>query len=81
MTYAMRSTARWWLGQEGWKDDFNRGLAMARDADSISKAVVIVYTYYNAIGIGVIVITPSHNPPRFGGFKYDPPHGDQRTLM
>src|SRR5271169_5251084 len=23
-----------------------------------------------------IVITPSHNPPRFGGFKYDPPHGE-----
>src|SRR5215510_1820533 len=22
-----------------------------------------------------IVITPSHNPLRFGGFKYDPPHG------
>src|SRR5262249_33034963 len=22
-----------------------------------------------------IVIPPSHNPPRFGGFKYDPPHG------
>ena len=22
-----------------------------------------------------IVITPSHNQPRFGGFKYDPPHG------
>lgn len=22
-----------------------------------------------------IVITPSHNPPRFGGFKYDPPRG------
>jgi len=22
-----------------------------------------------------IVITPSHNPPQFGGFKYDPPHG------
>src|SRR5215472_10672006 len=22
-----------------------------------------------------IVITPSHKPPRFGGFKYDPPHG------
>ena len=22
-----------------------------------------------------IVITPSHNPPEFGGFKYDPSHG------
>ncbi len=22
-----------------------------------------------------IVITPSHNPPQYGGFKYDPPHG------
>jgi len=22
-----------------------------------------------------IVITPSHNPPKFGGFKYNPPHG------
>jgi phosphoglucomutase len=22
-----------------------------------------------------IVITPSHNPPRYGGVKYDPPHG------
>jgi phosphoglucomutase len=22
-----------------------------------------------------IVVTPSHNPPADGGFKYDPPHG------
>ncbi len=22
-----------------------------------------------------IVVTPSHNPPRDGGFKYNPPHG------
>ena len=22
-----------------------------------------------------IVITPSHNPPKYGGFKYNPPQG------
>ena len=22
-----------------------------------------------------IIVTPSHNPPRDGGFKYNPPHG------
>lgn len=27
-----------------------------------------------------IVITPSHNPPRFGGFKYNPPNGGPAPL-
>lgn len=33
---------------------------------------------YNAAGgasADGIVVTPSHNPPRDGGFKYNPPHG------
>jgi phosphoglucomutase len=40
---------------------------------------------YNAAGVSTgstsggqadgIIITPSHNPPRDGGFKYNPPHG------
>jgi phosphoglucomutase len=33
---------------------------------------------YNATGRGTadgIVVTPSHNPPGDGGFKYNPPHG------
>jgi phosphoglucomutase len=28
-----------------------------------------------------IVITPSHNPPKYGGFKYDPPHGGPADIQ
>ena len=42
---------------------------------AISHAIV----KHNRSGAGAradgIVITPSHNPPRDGGFKYNPPHG------
>ncbi|MDF1477885.1 phosphoglucomutase (alpha-D-glucose-1,6-bisphosphate-dependent) [Leifsonia sp. H3M29-4] len=42
---------------------------------ALSRAIVV----YNAAGhddlADGIVITPSHNPPRDGGFKYNPPHG------
>ncbi len=52
--YAMRSTARWWLGQAGWRSDFDCAVAMARDADPLSQAMVVAYTYANAITCGVI---------------------------
>ncbi len=42
---------------------------------AISHAIV----KHNRGGVGTqadgIVVTPSHNPPRDGGFKYNPPHG------
>jgi phosphoglucomutase len=42
---------------------------------ALSHAILV----YNAAGhddqADGIVITPSHNPPRDGGFKYNPPHG------
>lgn len=42
---------------------------------AVSRAILA----YNAAGhpdqADGIVVTPSHNPPRDGGFKYNPPHG------
>ncbi|MDN5769698.1 MAG: phosphoglucomutase (alpha-D-glucose-1,6-bisphosphate-dependent) [Microlunatus sp.] len=44
---------------------------------AVSRAIVV----HNATKTGSdpdadgIVVTPSHNPPRDGGFKYNPPHG------
>ncbi|MEQ1736153.1 MAG: phosphoglucomutase (alpha-D-glucose-1,6-bisphosphate-dependent) [Rhodoglobus sp.] len=47
---------------------------------ALSRAII---SHNRALGKGAkpqaqadgIVITPSHNPPRDGGFKYNPPHG------
>jgi phosphoglucomutase len=42
---------------------------------AISNAI-IAYNRGRTSGLADgIVITPSHNPPEFGGFKYNPPHG------
>ncbi|OYO19294.1 phosphoglucomutase, alpha-D-glucose phosphate-specific [Enemella dayhoffiae] len=42
---------------------------------AVSRAIIV----HNVSGRGGkadgIVVTPSHNPPRDGGFKYNPPHG------
>lgn len=37
---------------------------------------ILTYNCGRAVGLADgIVITPSHNPPEDGGFKYNPPHG------
>jgi len=47
---------------------------------AVSRAIVVHNAARPSTGSGGgqadgIVVTPSHNPPRDGGFKYNPPHG------
>ncbi len=41
----------------------------------ISRAILVYNRGKSAHLADGIVITPSHNPPCYGGFKYNPPHG------
>ena len=52
---AYRGTARWALGRAGWRDDYDRALAMARGSGPMSHAVVIGYGYGFAIAGGVLL--------------------------
>ena len=55
--------------------DAATGAAGFTPTPAISRAIV-VHNRGRAERIADgIVITPSHNPPRDGGFKYNPPHG------
>lgn len=44
---------------------------------AISRAILEFNAAHDARADG-IVVTPSHNPPRDGGFKYNPRRGDRR---
>ena len=55
MALATRGTALWALGRAGWRDDYDRALAMARSADPMSHAFVITFTYGFAIPAGVLL--------------------------
>ena len=55
MALATRGTALWALGRAGWRDDYDRALAMARSADPMSHAFVIRFTYGFAIPAGVLL--------------------------
>lgn len=42
---------------------------------AVSRAIIVHNRLSDGPQADGIVVTPSHNPPRDGGFKYNPPHG------
>jgi hypothetical protein len=54
LAFGTRAIARYCLGNAGWRDDVEHGLAMARSADPMSYATVVTYVYLPAIPYGVL---------------------------
>jgi class 3 adenylate cyclase len=53
VAFATRAAARWHLGNDGWRTDMHQALALARDADSMSYAMVVT-AYMGGIPNGVV---------------------------
>ena len=51
---AFRGSARWWLGRPGWRQDLHDAVAMARNSDPATFAVIVAWTYGFAMQYGVL---------------------------
>ncbi len=51
---ALRGVARWWLGRPGWRQDLHDAVAMARNSDPATLALIFAWTYGLAISYGVL---------------------------
>ena len=70
----LRQRARSACGKRCRGDDFAKARPTRRPLPSPTRFSRTTAARKTGLADG-IVITPSHNPPDDGGFKYDPPHG------
>jgi hypothetical protein len=61
LAFTSRAVAGWSLGRPGWRDDQRHGLAMARSADPLSYATVVIYVY---VGIPFGALSPDDSAVR-----------------
>ncbi|HSS23296.1 MAG TPA: adenylate/guanylate cyclase domain-containing protein [Mycobacterium sp.] len=50
-----RGLARFWLGRDGWRQDLDDAVVMARSTDPATYAMVVSYKYGFGIGAGVLL--------------------------
>jgi hypothetical protein len=50
-----RGVARYWLGRDGWRQDLDDAVAMARNSDPATHAMVVLWKHGFGIGNGVLV--------------------------
>ncbi|BBZ48171.1 cyclase [Mycobacterium parmense] len=61
LAFTSRGISRYLLGRPGWRDDLERGVAMARRTDPMSYAQVVAYVY---AGIPLCVLKPDDHALR-----------------
>ena len=54
LAFTTRAVGRFCLGHAGWRDDTQRGLAMARNTDPMSYAFAVAWAYFPTIPDGVL---------------------------
>jgi class 3 adenylate cyclase len=54
LAFMSRAAARFSLGRDGWRDDTEHGLAMARSADPMSYALAVIFAYFPTVSNGVL---------------------------
>ena len=54
LAFTTRAMGRYCLGRPAWRDDLRHGVAMARNADPLSYAMVVAYAYFPGIPFNVL---------------------------
>jgi class 3 adenylate cyclase len=54
LAFTTRAVARYCLGHDGWRNDTEHGLAMARSADPMSYAFAVAFAYFPTVSNGVL---------------------------
>jgi class 3 adenylate cyclase len=62
LAFGTRGLACYSVGLDGWRDDLQRSLAIARSADAVTYATAVAYVYF--VGIPLGVLTPGDSALR-----------------